>query len=195
MRGQLASSSPGLGESHLLWDYPDFCQDGRRGPSAYMPSSPGRVRRGGRSFTLSPGDGQENLAKVISEIQKVLPTPKAAGSHTETVTSRPPRRFTVEEAEATVGASRAQQRGWAYFLPMDHLVSAPWMSNGSWQGQVLYSHLETGTVIHSWWACTLRQPFWRKISPSNLKTYFPFDPLLGICQNKYIGCPPYHDLY
>lgn len=40
-----------LGESHLLWDYPDFCLGGRRGLSACMPFSPGGVRR--RDYSLS----------------------------------------------------------------------------------------------------------------------------------------------
>lgn len=68
--GGLASFSPCLGEAHLLWDDPDFCLGGRRGPSAYMPSSPGRVKIW--LFTLSPQDGKENIVKVIREIQGVL---------------------------------------------------------------------------------------------------------------------------
>lgn len=70
--GELASSSTCLRESHLLWDYPDFCLGGRRGPSAYMLSSPRRVRRHCHSLS----HGQKNFAKVTWKFRKCFPSLK-----------------------------------------------------------------------------------------------------------------------
>lgn len=135
--------------SYLLWDYPDFCLGGRRGPSAYMPFSPGRVRRHDHSLFLTQ-DKQENLAKAVREIQKVLPTPKreAAGSHTETVPSESLRRLAEEEAKAPEGAHDCmKQRGWAYFLPSTSLHRACRRAPGR---EAPCSHLQTGTPSPRW---------------------------------------------
>ena len=152
MRRWLASSSPYLGESHLLWDYLDFCLGGRKGPSVYMPFSPGRIRRQSHSLSLTL-DEEENLAEVIREIQKVFPIPKreAVGSRSEAVASRPPRRLAVDEAKAVEGAHCClKRRGWAYSMQGCQLAPGTGRSStATWElalAHTLSRHVSWGNI-------------------------------------------------
>lgn len=122
---------PTLGESHLLWDYLDFCLGGRRGPSAYMPFSPGRIRRQSHSLSL-PQDEEENLAKVTREIRKVSPSLK------ERLLAPAWRQSPRDHQSDWQWRQQRQRRGWASFPP-----GLTPVSTGSWQGQARHSHLGT----------------------------------------------------
>ena len=129
-----------LGEAHLLSDYPGFCLGGRRGPSVYMPSSPGKDKIG--LFILSPQDRQENTANGIREIQGGLCIATRRLPHWNSHLTT-----TVEIFSGSKGY------GGSWRLPSSRVgpasCRAPSLTTvdvrGSWQGQIPSSHPETGT--------------------------------------------------
>ena len=138
--GGLGSFSPCLGVAHLLSDYPDFCLGGRRGPSVYMLSSPGRVKIG--LFILSPQDRQENTANRIREIQGGLCI----------ATGRLPHWISHLATRVEI-FSGSKSYGGSWRLPSSRVGPASCQVSslttedirGSWQGQIPPSYLETGT--------------------------------------------------
>ena len=133
-------SSPRRGEAHLLLDYPGFCLGGRRGPSVYMPSSPGRDKIG--LFILAPQVGQENTGNGIREIQGGLCIATGRLPHWNSHLTT-----TVEIFSGSKGY------GGSWRLPSSRVgpasCRAPSLTSvdvrGSWQGQIPSSHPETGT--------------------------------------------------